>query len=223
MFGLPSLMGWDLSRSATILDVPFGATVKEMLANRMLGPTGQIVTSIAAAGASTKGVEPRRSRRVFDAAARKIPLLRLITGFERIANKDYDFKDPTGRLLFEGDLRDVLSDMAGFRSLDMGKQDLVISNFRDIFTDRAKVVAEAARFAIAADKAKTPKEAAKWNAKVDEIVYEFNELTYPEHPIDPGEVFKMAIRRMEDAEKPLEERLFRSKIEQAIVEEALEP
>jgi hypothetical protein len=222
MFGLPSLMGWDLSKSATILDVPFGATVKEMLANKMLGVTGQIVTAISGAAGSTKGVEPRKSRRVFDAAARKMPPLRLITGFERIANKDYNFRDPTGRLNFRGDLQDVFSDMAGFRSLDLAKRDLVLDTYKDIFTDRDKVIAEAARFAAAADRAKTPKEAAKWEAKIDEIVYEWNEFTYPEHPIDPGEVFDATVRRMEDAEKPLEERIFRRNIEKAIVEEALE-
>jgi hypothetical protein len=99
---------------------------------------------------------------------------------------------------------------------------LVIDTFRDIFTDRDKVIAEAARFAVAADRAKSPKEAAKWEAKIDEIVGEFNDSTYPEFPISLSEVFDATVRRMEDAEKPLEERIFRSNIEKAIVEEALE-
>jgi hypothetical protein len=114
--GLPSMAGVDVSNSMMLVNPPFGATWAEKLGNTVLGPVGGITTSILGTALNTASPTPEMGKRAYDAFVAKIPMAKELNTLVKLWEGDYDFKDPSGRLQFKGEFKDLAKRFLGFRT-----------------------------------------------------------------------------------------------------------
>ncbi len=139
-FGLPSLLGADMSYSMQLVDLPMGRSIPEKVGNVALGPLGNLLAGGLTAAFTEKGVEPSAVKRFLKGIAQRAGGLRWSEGFRQLWEGDYDFRDAQGRLRFKGDLRDVLLSMVGFRTMTAAQQDMVLSAYMDLKDRRDTVL-----------------------------------------------------------------------------------
>jgi hypothetical protein len=208
-YGLPSLLGMDFSYSLQLVDLPHGRTPQEAIGNVALGPLGSLViTGLTAAFGeqAEKGLIDDPLERALRAIGQRAPGLRWIQGLEQVWTGDYDFRDARGRLKFKGDLKDVLLNMTGFRTITAANQDLILSAYlevrerRDRAIDRASAVFGQALFT---------------NEGLDEAIDEALEIRdrwntlWPEFPITTTEISRRAKERLAAGVTPQAERILR--------------
>jgi hypothetical protein len=133
MYGLPSLIGLDLSSTISVVDAPYGNSVPEQIGNQLLSPFGSAGLSILMAAGDTKGPEATTAaERVINAAEQRFPFVitRTLYALRTLDNKldsgEYEFKDAAGRVKFRGDLRDALLTAAGGRTVHQSDNDILI-------------------------------------------------------------------------------------------------
>jgi hypothetical protein len=163
-FGLPGLVGIDLSYSVQLLDMPYGSSVQEKVGNLATGPVGGIVSSVIKAAENTRGYEQSSAaERGFRALAERLPAIRWVYDIPAILNRDYDMKDTAGRVRFKTDLWGVLVHMLGFRNVEAGINDIFIEALADIKEKRDDSLNEMAQASIAGNFKKVKELYAKWN------------------------------------------------------------
>lgn len=143
-YGLPSILGLDLSYSIMMWDVAYGETIPEKIANLFLGPFGTTAVSVGTWGFYTKGYEPNPLRRMFDATIDRIPAFRWIEALDQIVRGadagQYDFRDPAGRLRFKGDIKDVIKRGLAGRTVEEGWLDITTEALTSVNEQRDKVL-----------------------------------------------------------------------------------
>jgi len=214
MWGLPAMAAFDMSYSVQLIDTPFADSVAEAIGEVALGPTGQLVARIGAAGLSDEGPLPIGSlRRMAKQAVRDVPVFRFVDGMRKLAQKNedgtYDFETPGGRLLFQEDLRGVLLYLNGFRTVDRGKQDLIISAVEAMNQEYSAALTRVSQNLIAAGAAATDEEAEKYRLRGIAEATSWNEQN-PEFPID-SQAIKARVRgRLRSAEQGTVGRFFQN-------------
>ena len=98
--------------STQLFDPPFGENWKERLSNFAQGPFVGLASSVMSSAMNNAAVDPSMAHRVLRTLASKNPLTR---GLFQVFGEDnkYDFKDPSGRLKFKGDVSDIIKTFAG--------------------------------------------------------------------------------------------------------------
>jgi len=116
-YGLPSLIGLDMSYSMQWADIPRGENIAEEIGNTLLGPAGGDAIAYIKAYKDTKGIEQNEWKRVFNEAAHKNPALRWMEGLQQLSQGSedglYDFKTSSGKLRYRNDLRAVIINAMG--------------------------------------------------------------------------------------------------------------
>lgn len=178
-FGLPGLIGLDMSYSIQMLDLPYGESVAEQIGNVMLGPAGNVVTSVASATLTDdEGFEKSELERAIKALGARVPSLRWIETAYAVSNKidqgKYNFEDPKGRVKFEGDMRDVIVKSLAGRTVKEGEMDIVLGALTHVTGQRDKALNEMVLGVF---------ESIEKGEELDfTTIYDWNEL-WPEFPI----------------------------------------
>src|SRR3990167_440746 len=115
--GLPGLAGIDVSGSMQLYNPPFGDSIAEKIGNVALGPAGNLATSMIGAALTTNAPEPSAAKRVFNAAVQRVPLFKSIDASRRLFDRDYDIKDPLGKLRFKAEAKDLIKMMFAAKPL----------------------------------------------------------------------------------------------------------
>lgn len=143
-FGLPSLIGLDMSYSFDLVNIPPGDNMLERIGNTAIGPVGSLTYRTWKTYADTKGTVASGGERAVRGLVQSMPGLRWMLGLERIFNGvdegKYDFRSPSGKLQFEGDLRDVIIQALGGRSIDPAVRSLKFDSATALAEERDKVL-----------------------------------------------------------------------------------
>lgn len=194
MWGLPTLLGLDMSYSFQLLDIPYGDSVQEKVGNLLLSPAGTTAVSVAASAFDTKGGEPSALKRAVGALGQRVPGLRWIDALramsDREASGEYNFRDPAGRLRFKGDLKDVVVKALGGRTVTEAQTELFCDALMSVYEKR-----DAALDAVVNDPASS-------------AVLEWNEA-WPEYPISQKEIDNRSERRGATSELDRTERVLK--------------
>jgi hypothetical protein len=131
-WGLPGLVDLDLSYSVQLVDRDYGASAAEEVVNELAGPVVSTGMSAAKAIADTKGPVQSPLERAGRSTAHRVSGLRWILALEKILSQDYNFKTPSGKKRFEGDLQDVIIEGLGGRPTQAGQLDLLIAAYSSL-------------------------------------------------------------------------------------------
>lgn len=205
--GLPSLLGIDMSSSVMLYNPPFGETWGARLSNMLSGPVLSTASSVVGAAMDQQGVEPSAAKRALSAVMQRVPIGRSIDGLVRVMTGDYNFKDPAGRLRFEGDFKDAARRVLGARVMKEVDLELFASAIREMRQRRDETLNFAAtRYGQAAisgvdlgsEMQETiRKEVDRWNSM------------WPEFPITGSDILERAQARRQTAMLDLRARLLR--------------
>lgn len=177
-FGLPGLIGLDMSYSMQAIDTPFGDNVPEAIGNLMLSPMGSVGVSVGRAALDTDATETSAAKRAAIAATQRIPALKWIEALQAFSREIdegvYEFRDPAGRLKFKGDLKDVIVKGLGGRTTTEGEITILTEGLTQVMGERDNALDHIAATGI------------QWLDGEGELdlqpMYDWNEL-YPEFPI----------------------------------------
>jgi hypothetical protein len=218
--GLPGLAGVDVSGSAQLFNPPFGATFSERVGNFLSGIVGSTANSVIGNMMNQTAAEPDPLKRGAAALIERVPLFKQLQNLARLVTEDYNFKDPSGRLRFEGDAKDAIKGFLGFRQaggeigVTTGPQqmrpaelDTFVSSLREITSRRNDVLNYAAsRYGQAqlsgVDLGESMQKA------VEKEVNQWNSL-WPQFPINQQDIMGRAQRRQQAATQTLGERIRR--------------
>lgn len=147
-FGLPSLIGLDLSYSIDMANIPFGDTWYEKLGNALIGPVGNITYRTWKDATNTKGTIVSSTERAARSVVKSTPGLRWMLALEAIySGLDegvYNFKTATGKQQFAADLKQAIVYGLGGRNVESGATDIKIEAAIDLAEQYDKVVDGAA-------------------------------------------------------------------------------
>jgi hypothetical protein len=190
-FGAPSLINSDWSASVQLIDLPYAESIPEAIGQVVLGPMGGSMLNVAKAGRVATGYEAADWKQWSRAFIEAFGGTKQLEGIEKVITKDYDFRSPSGKLQFKGELKDALTQMYGSRPVAAAVQSMQIDAYTELFAERNDAINEAVR---------GNKEAiTKFNAK------------WPEVAIKQDEVTNRSESRKEDENKSTAERMITSK------------
>jgi len=177
-WGLPALVGLDMSYSFQLIDMPWGQNVPEKIGNFFMGPSGNVLYSVGQAMMATKGTEVSPLKRGLYAAARRVPGLKWIDALRAFGNRldsgEYNFRDDAGRVRFRGDLKDIIVKGLGGRTVKEAEIDLLTSALLEINDQRDRVLDDFTNRAI---------KALESDSQFDtQMILDWNEA-WPEFPI----------------------------------------
>lgn len=204
MWGLPSMIGLDMSYSMQMIDVPYGESIPEQIGNVVLGPAGSIATSAIKAAKDTKGSDPDAMSRAIKAVVDRVPGLSFVEALRALSEQtdsgEYQFKDPAGRLRFRSDLKNVIIKGLGGRSIDEAEIDLYAEAVTEITANRDQAIDHQVQLLLPAviDGAEPD-----W-----ESLYDWNEL-WPQFPMDAETVVNRLKTRYENINLDRLERLMK--------------
>lgn len=211
--GLPGLAGIDVSGSMQLYNPPFGDSIAEKIGNVALGPAGNLVVSTLGAAVTTGVPEPSAAKRAFNTFVQRVPVLKAIDAARRLFERDYDIKDPMGRLRFKTEAKDLVKMVFAAKPLiregaKTGPDlDTVIDGLLDVETQRDIVIDYAAsrmgQAALAG--VDLPKEMLD---AIHKDLDAWNSMM-PEFPISGIDISERAHRRQQAGMQTLRERLLR--------------
>jgi hypothetical protein len=219
--GLPALAGIDVSNSVRMIDAPFGETFVEKAANLVAGPAiGTGYSIMQSIFDKDQGLEPDMKDRAFNAMINRVPLFKQADALGRLFSGDYDFNDPSGRLKFKAETKDVVRRMLGFKSsggqmgVTEGPDQMKESELEQFASGLLEV--EAKRQAVIGYAASRYGQAgvagidlgSQLEAQVKQEVYNWNER-WPEFPITGTDIQKSTEAKMKSAMQSLGERLLK--------------
>lgn len=115
MYGLPGLVGADISGSMVLGDEPFGANIFEKVGRSVTGPAVSIVANTAA-GIQTARRFPGTPAEATADALRRYPTTRPLAELHSLATGNYDIRSPDGEAKYRRTLKEVLLGLGSFRS-----------------------------------------------------------------------------------------------------------
>jgi hypothetical protein len=113
MYGLPGLVGADLSGSLVLGDEPFGSNIYEQAGRQIVGPAASMAIETTRALATPKR-EPTTPKQDAVAFLRRFPTLRPLG--EVLSLEDLDVRSPDGEVKYKKTLKDALLGLGSFRS-----------------------------------------------------------------------------------------------------------
>ena len=209
-YGLPGLVGLDMSYSIQLLDTPRGDNVAEELGNTLLGPAGNDAIRYIKAWKDKTGPEKSAFKRLLHEAVRSNPALRTIEMLyqldEGADNGLYNFRSASGKLRFRNDLKGVFVNALGgkvvgekvFRGgkvVDLGPFDVWAEAVVEMRTKRDERINDIALSILAEE----PYEE-QWN--------DWLEL-YPDFPITKKDIVRRVKSRFEGGELTQRERMLK--------------
>jgi len=139
-FGLPGLVGLDMSGSYQLADTPWGDNIPEKVGNFLLSPGASVTVSALRAYFDTKGFEPSAAKRFVTAAIQRTPSLRWIEALQALGwdldKGVYDFRGPAGRLKFQGAAKDIIIKALGGRTVTEGEASIMAEGYMEIYAER---------------------------------------------------------------------------------------
>ena len=205
--GLPALLGIDMSSSVMLYNPPFGETWQQKLGNVLSGPVLGTMSSVVGAAMDNSGVEPSAAKRAMSAVLQRIPIGRSVDGLVRVMTGDYNFRDPAGRLKFEGEFKDVVRKMMGARVLKEVDLELFAGAIREMRERRDNVLNFAATRYGQASLSGVDLGADMQKAIQNEVDH-WNQM-WPEFPIGGSDIIDRAKSRREGAILDLRARLLK--------------
>lgn len=130
-YGLPGLMGADLSGSFVLGDEPFGANIYEKIGRQVAGPALSIGMEVGKAVATP----PRENISGTDkalAVLRKIPSLRPIAEIAGLAKDNVDVMTPDGEIKYRRKIKDALIGLGSFRSANEANIQLAVKGVMEL-------------------------------------------------------------------------------------------
>ena len=211
--GLPGLAGIDVSGSMQLYNPPYGDSIAEKIGNVAVGPAGNLVLSTVGAAVTAGAPEPSAAKRAFNTFVQRVPALKAIDAARRLFDRDYDIKDPQGRLRFKAETKDLVKMLFAAKPLiregaKTGPDlDTMIDALLDVETQRDSVLDYAASRMGQATLAGVdlPKE------MLDAIYKDIDawNAMMPEFPISGIDISDRAQRRQQAGMQTLRERLLR--------------
>jgi len=187
-YGLPSLINSDWSASVQLIDLPYAENVPEAIGQLVSGPTGTIPLRIIFQTMSNDGEEDNRLWRAVRATGESFGGTRQLLGLEKVLTTDYDFRSPSGKLRFQGDLKDALVEMYGSRPLRAAIESMKFDALMEVWGDRNDAINSASR--LMNDLRKEPGQKLPYSA-IMERVAEFN-ARWPELAITYADIKRRA-------------------------------
>ena len=192
MYGLPGLIGADLSGSLVLGDEPFGANIYEKAGRQVAGPAVSIGIDTATALA-----QPKREATTLKQDA--VTLLRRFPSFRPLAElmslNDLDVRSPDGEVKYRKSIRDALLGLGAFRSANESNLKLAEDAIFEIESERKSL------------KNRVFVDTEKGNAdSAYKAVYNFNDR-WPEFEIRNSEIRKYIDTRRKGASKTDVERI----------------
>ena len=189
-YGIPALLGVDISGSISISPVPWGDNVAEKIGNTVLGPTGQTGVAIGVALADKKTAKPMgKPERVYHAVMGTSPAVRQIEWLYKALNKDTSSYDSHQRAMYDLEVRDLWKKALGFRPLEESHQAAQISAALKLKEAYDTALDEAAQKVLADDMTGSEKIVDQWNA------------IWPESPIRGSDVMRRVKARAKAREQ----------------------
>ncbi|MBK7141471.1 MAG: hypothetical protein IPH75_05285 [bacterium] len=141
MYGLPGLVGLDMSYSFQMVSMPYGNSPQEVVGAATPAPC---FSRHAWQSVLSKGVEDNPWKRGVAALTEKVPSLKFINAMRTWAIKldkgEYEFHSADGKLKFKADLGDVLLKAGGFRTTEEAVSQLVLDGFSEIASERDEIL-----------------------------------------------------------------------------------
>ena len=109
------MLGVDVRGSAQLFNLPFGNSLLERVGRFLSGIVGSTAISVIGSMMNTSGPEPSAIARGTASLIERVPLFKQLDSLRRVYESDYDFKDPSGKLRFKGDLSDAIKGFFGAR------------------------------------------------------------------------------------------------------------
>ncbi len=194
-FGLPALIGIDMSGSVEPFDVPYGRTVPEKIGNTVLGPTGQqilkLVTNIASDDvAKDVGV----ARRALDTIAQTSPTIKQFQFFIKALERDTSTFDAKQRKQYELEVEDLWKKAFAFRPVKESQERLFLEAFFAVKNEYDEIADKIAVDLVELNELSQSSDGfsenyGKWSDKSKKITERIQknlknwQATYPEFPI----------------------------------------
>lgn len=115
MYGLPGLVGADISGSMVLGDEPFGSNIYEKVGRSVAGPSVSLVANTVSA-VQTASRSPETPVQATADALRRYPTTRPISELYALATGNYDIRSPDGETKHRRKLNEVLLGLGSFRS-----------------------------------------------------------------------------------------------------------
>jgi len=136
MYGLPGLIGADLSGSLVLGDEPFGDNVYERVGRSVTGPAVSLVIDTASALTKEKR-EPTTLKQDAVTLLRRFPTLRPLG--ELLSLDDLDVRTPDGEVRYRKVLKDALLGLGSFRSANESNIKLAIDAIIELKKEMAEL------------------------------------------------------------------------------------
>jgi hypothetical protein len=137
-YGLPGLIGADLSGSLVLGDEPFGSNFPEKLGRTVMGPAPTMLYETGKA-IGTPAREAMDSGEKLMAVARKFPSLRQLVDLYDLKKGNLDITSPDGETKYKRKMRDVILGMGSFRSANEANIQLAVNGAMEIDKESSKL------------------------------------------------------------------------------------
>lgn len=198
-YGVPSLLGVDLSGSVTPIDVPYGTNVYEKTGNIVFGPTGttaiKMITDITRSDVAKEiGIIPRGLKSLVDSSASVKQFVFLVKALQRDTS-NFDAKQ---RAMYNLEMWDLWKKAFGFRPETESVQRMQYEAMRSIQDEYDKAVDQVVLSLIEGDQAAAERGIKDWNGM------------FPEAPISGNTIAARIKSKLMQRELHLTERGFQN-------------
>jgi len=200
-YGLPALINSDWSSSIQMFDLPYSDNVPEAIGQVVLGPVGSIGTRIVT---EAKREYPTRLKRILGvtkALGESFGGTRQLIGLEKVLTGDYDFRSPSGKLKFQGELKDALVQLYGSRPVTASIEQMKMDALTEVFSQRNETINRAKEIILQPN--------GDYDA-LTQIIEKYNS-EWPELAIGFDEVKKRTISSMRQEDLSAFERMLKQK------------
>lgn len=203
MYGLPGLIGADLSGSLVLGDEPFGQNIYEKTGRAVVGPAVGIAVDTARQLATDKR-EPTTTRQDAVTLLRRFPTLRPLGELLALEDSDLDVRTPDGEVRYRKALKDALLGMGSFRSANESNIKLAIDSMIEL---KKEIAGLKNRYFVESEQGDS--------SKAEAAIEKFNER-WPELEIGPTELLKYSELRRKGLDKTDVERISGKKLKSLV-------
>jgi len=207
-YGIPALLGVDMSGSLTPLDVPYGRNIPEKIGNTILGASGQQIVRLFTDMASDEvAKEVGLANRALKSIAETSPTIKQFQFLVKALQKDTSTYDTRQRKRYKLEVVDLWKKAFGFRPVEESRQRMIIEAMIEIKMDYDDVCDSLALSLIELGSiADLPDDYTKWPAEAKKILSKIQrqarnwQATYPEFSITSESVLERIKNRTEARE-----------------------
>jgi hypothetical protein len=138
MYGLPGLLGADISGSLVLGDEPIGANIYEKVGRQAMGPAPSLTYEIGK-GIATAARQPVTKAEKTKAILRKIPSLRPIAELSDLITGNVDVMTPDGEAKYRRKISDAIAGLGSFRGSNEANKQLAVNAIMELRKEDAKL------------------------------------------------------------------------------------